>query len=96
MSLSVFVFSSPSDPVNSVYFLRILEGADVPMAEGAVLEAGPALGDAVDLPQHGPAQQDVDPGVQDLVPGGQPDTHHHQLPVCVLVTAYGTAVGPCD
>ena len=50
MFLSICVFSSSSDPVDSVYFLRVLEGADVPMAEGAVLEAGPALCDAVDLP----------------------------------------------
>ena len=47
----------------------------------AVVDAvGPGAPEAVqhqvELPEHGLAQEDVHPGVQDLVPGGH--AHHHQ------------------
>ena len=35
-----------------------------------------AMQHQVELPEHGLAQEDVHPGVQDLVPGGY--AHHHQ------------------
>lgn len=77
-------FLCPSYPIASV-FLRALEGADVQAerTERAPLEAGPLFGDAVDPLEDGTAKQDVDPGVQDLVPGRQPHARHHQHPVVV-------------
>lgn len=38
-----------------------------------------ALGDEVDFAKDGTTQQDVDPGVEDLIPRGQPDARHHQV-----------------
>lgn len=64
-------------------FLRFLEGACVPAdgTESASPEADLLLGDAVDFSEDGPSQQDVDPRVEDLIPGCHPDARHHELAV---------------
>ena len=80
----------PSDPIGRV-LLRADDRAGLPArgAEGPAPEAGVALGEAVDAAQDGTPQQDVDPGVQDLVPGGQPDPQLHQVAVVHGVGAQG-------
>lgn len=86
----------PSNLIHNV-FLWVLKGADIPAnrAEHASLQTGLPFSDAVDLPEDGASQQDIDPWVQDLVTGGHPDTCHHQPPISVSVTAQGATVGPC-
>lgn len=59
-------------------FLRTVEGRGLPAAQHITPEARLALGDEVDLAENGAPQQDVHPGVQDLVPSGQPHAHNHQ------------------
>lgn len=83
--------------LSNIFFLRVLEGAEIPAsrAEHASLETGLPFSDAVDLPEDGASQQDVDPRVQDLVTGCHPDTRHHQPPIGVFVTAQGATVGAC-
>lgn len=77
--------------------VRLLEGANVPAdgAEGAPLEAGLLFGYAVDFSEDGPSQQDVDPGVQDLIPGGHSDAGHHEFAVSAgdFLAQVGFAVG---
>lgn len=77
--------------------VRLLEGANVPAdgAEGALLEAGLLFGYAVDFSEDGPSQQDVDPGVQDLIPGGHSDASHHEFAVSAgeFLAQAGFAVG---
>lgn len=86
-----FWLSSSISPLNliSTVLLRVLKGAEIPAqgAERASLETGPPFSDAVDLPEDGTSQQNVDPRVQDLVTGCHPDTRHHQAPISVSVTA---------
>lgn len=60
------------------FLLRAGEGGGLPAAQLICPEARLALGDEVDLAEDGATQQDVDPGVEDLVPGGQPHAHHQQ------------------
>uniref|UniRef100_A0A3P9LJS8 Tubulin/FtsZ GTPase domain-containing protein n=1 Tax=Oryzias latipes TaxID=8090 RepID=A0A3P9LJS8_ORYLA len=62
---------------------KVQRGAGLPAArpEGSALETGPLFGNAVDSSEDGPPQQDVDPGVQNLVPGGHSDAGHHQFAV---------------
>lgn len=77
-------------------FCRVREGVDLPAtgAEGFTLETGLLFSNAVDSSEDGPPQQDVDPGVQDLVPGGHSDTGHHQLAVVVgFVIVQSASVG---
>ena len=52
------------------------------------------LGEAVNAAKDGAPQQDVDPGVQDLVPGGQTDPQLHQLAVVRDVGAQGAPPRP--
>lgn len=59
-------------------FLRAVEGLRLPAAQHVTPEARLALGDEVDLAEDGAPQQDVHPGVQDLVPSSQPHAHNHQ------------------
>lgn len=70
-------FSLSSDPVDCI-LLWAVEGGGLPAAQHTALQVRLALGDEVDLAKDGAAQQDVDPWVQDLVPGGQPHAHHQQ------------------
>lgn len=62
-----------------VVLLRVLEGADIPAegAERASFETGLPFCDAIDLSEDGTSQQDVDPGVQNLVTSCHSDTCYH-------------------
>lgn len=59
-------------------FLRAVEGRWLPAAQHVTPDARLALDDEADLAEDGAPQQDVHPGVQDLVPSGQPHAHNHQ------------------
>lgn len=61
--------------------------------ENAPLQTGLALGDAINPAEDGASQQDVHPGVQDLVAGGHADPRDHQPPVGGPVAAQGSTVG---
>ena len=88
------VFPAVSDLVDSV-LLWVGEGADLPTAEGAGLQVRLTLRDDINLPQDSPPEQDVHPGVQDLVPGGQSDSHDHQSLAGGQVLSHDAAVY-CD
>lgn len=74
-------------------FLRAVEGRRLPAAQHVSPEAGLALGDEVDLAEDGAPQQDVHPGVQDLVPSSQPHAHNHQGSVARQLVPCGTLEG---
>lgn len=46
-----------------------------------------ALRDEVDFAKDGATQQDVDPGVEDLIPRGQPDARHHKELIAGEITS---------
>lgn len=62
-----------------VVLLGVLKGADIPAegAERASFETGLPFCDAIDLSEDGTSQQDVDPGVQNLVTSCHSDTCYH-------------------
>lgn len=72
-----------------------MEGAGFPpdRTEKASFQTGLALREAVNPPEDGASQQDVHPGVQDLVTGGHADPSDHQPPVGGSVTTQGSSVG---
>lgn len=78
-------------------FLSVLKGAGVPAkrAKCAPSKTGLPFSEAVDLPEDGAPQQDVDPGIQDLVAGCHSDPCHHEDPVIVYVSAQGSASEAC-
>ncbi|TNN49938.1 hypothetical protein EYF80_039875 [Liparis tanakae] len=73
--------------------LRAGVGGVLPAAQDVPPRSRLALGDEVDFAEDGAAQQDVDPGVEDLVPRGQPHARHHQGLVGGQVLSDGARVG---
>lgn len=73
-----------------LYLLHtVLKGGGVPAkrAKCAPFETGLPLCETIDLPEDGTPQQDVDPGIQDLVTGCHSDSCHHKDSVVVYVSA---------
>lgn len=68
-----------SYPVNGIVLRALgLKRVPLPASEHTPFQIGLALGDEVDLAEDGPTQQDIDPGVQDLVPGGHAEAQQNQ------------------
>lgn len=65
----------------------------LPSAQHISPESCLALCNEVDFAEDRAAQQDVDPGVEDLVPRGQPHAHHHQSFVAGKVFSNRACVG---
>lgn len=72
-----------------------MEGTGFPpnRTEKTSFEAGLAFSDAVNPPEDGTSQQDVDPGVQDLVTSSHADPSDHQPPVGGSVITQSSTVG---
>lgn len=71
---------------------RAGEGGGLPPAQLATLESCLALHDEVELVKNGATHQDVDPGIEDLIPRGQPDAHLHQALIAAEVISYRSRV----
>lgn len=58
-----------------------------------IVQLSLAFGDEVDFAKDGATQQDVDPGIEDLIPRGQPNTRHHHGLIAGEVISHRSPVG---
>lgn len=77
--------------------LSVSKGCGVPAkrTKCAPFKTSLPLCETVNLPENGTTQQDVDPGIEDLVTGCHSDTRHHEDPVIVDVSARVSVFGVC-